>query len=329
MEMFMKWLVEVFCGVVRWTGLAWLVRKLLSRGGVAILMYHNPRPEVLQQHLAYLSRHFRFISLDQLVEAIHAYDFSGIPRNSVVVTLDDGHSGNADLESIFSHFGVKPTVYLCSQIVGTRRRFWFTVPRLHGRSVKPIKALPTEERFERLQQEFGFDPTKEYPDTPPQALTREQVVRMADTVDLGAHTRFHELLTTCGDEESWQTVVGSKQEVETSFGRECRHFSYPNGDFLPRDVDFVRQAGFRSARTIDLGWNSLDTDPYRLKIVGVDDRDSLNRLVAQMSCVLSYFVRLLLRKGDWRGRHRVLRLVKRPEISLKSDREIPENKKGI
>jgi hypothetical protein len=54
----------------------------------------------------------------------------------------------------------------------------------------------------------------------------------------------------------------------------------------------VRSAGYESARTTDAGFNDLRTDPYRLRVVGTRDDDSLNVLAGQLAGV-PVFRRLL------------------------------------
>jgi hypothetical protein len=54
------------------------------------------------------------------------------------------------------------------------------------------------------------------------------------------------------------------------------------------------EAGYVSARTVDIGWNGPDSDPYRLKVVGITDDASINYLVCQLSGIPAY-VQYLLR----------------------------------
>ncbi len=288
---------------LRWSGLARLVRKILARGGAAIVVYHDPTPETLDRHMEYLSRRYHFITMDRLADAIHAKDWSGIPANSLVVTFDDGYSGNARLLDVLKKYSVVPTIYLSTQVVNTRRKFWFLVPQAHGRNPGGYKKLSRPERQAALQQQFGFTETTEYPDESPQALSRNEIMKMSESVEFGAHTLSHPILTMCSPEESRDEIIESKKQVEALCGRECRHFAYPNGDYSDRDVETVVQAGFRSARTVDLGWNHVGTDPYRLKIVQLSDNAGINALAVQMSCITTYAMRLLKREGNWKGEH--------------------------
>ena len=82
------------------------------------------------------------------------------------------------------------------------------------------------------------------------------------------------------------------------------HFSYPNDDYGESEIALVREAGFLSARTIDLGWNGVKTNPYRRKITGVTDEVSVDILSAQVCGITSYL--RYLWSGSLTGKHRTV-----------------------
>jgi peptidoglycan/xylan/chitin deacetylase (PgdA/CDA1 family) len=291
---------EAMAIVLRWSGIPFLVRNTLARGKVSIILYHSPSLEVLESHLDYLVRRYRIITLSQLVDAIHERNWDSVPGKALVITFDDGDRENFALLELFNRYSVVPTIYLCSQIVGHARHYWFN----EVEDPEPLKALPNAERLAVLERRTGFAPTKEYAEDP-QALSREQVAEMAGHVDFQSHTRFHPVLTTCSDAECRDEVERSRIEVEELSGRECRHFSYPNGDYGLRERVLVEQAGYASGRTIDLGWNDINSDPYRLKILSWRDDTSVSRLAADLTGIPGYLARL--RRGSIRGRHRPVR----------------------
>ena len=57
-------------------------------------------------------------------------NWARVPERALVVTFDDGHRGNHRLLPIFRRYGIRPTIYLCSQIVGTQRGYWVNEPLL-------------------------------------------------------------------------------------------------------------------------------------------------------------------------------------------------------
>ena len=293
---------EGIAKVVRWSGAPAVLRRTHRRRHATILFYHDPKPAVMDAHLRHLRRHFHFTTLDTVVDAIQRRDCSDVPDGAAVLTLDDGHRGNFDLLPVFQRHGVTPTIYLCSQVVATRRRFWFQQPGWKpGVHAEPYKHMRSADRIDTLKRELGFELEGEYPEQERQALTRAEIDAMAPFVDFEVHTRFHPILQQCTAEEAWEEIAESKRELEQMLGRECRHFSYPNGDYTAREVELVRRAGFASARTVDLGWAKLSSDPYRLKVFGISDDASIDKLSMQLSGIPGYVQRAMQgqRGGLW------------------------------
>jgi peptidoglycan/xylan/chitin deacetylase (PgdA/CDA1 family) len=282
--------------LIRWSGLAFLVRHTIARRRVSILVYHDPAPAVLEGHFAYLARRYNFISMSSLVEALSSRSWDSLPSRSLVITFDDGHRRNAELLDTFRHHAIVPTIYLCSQIVGTLRHYWF----LEAEDPERLKPLSSSERTAALAPS-GFEPTNEYPENERQALDISEMRGMARDVEFASHTRFHPILTVSDNEESEREIRDSKVELEELLGQECVHFSYPNGDYSAREIEFLRTSGYASGRTVDLGWNGPDSDAFRLKVLGTEDDASLNRLAADLSGIAGYVARL--RVGSFRGRH--------------------------
>jgi peptidoglycan/xylan/chitin deacetylase (PgdA/CDA1 family) len=247
-----------------------LVTRTLARRGAAILLYHDPTPDVLAEHLAYLCRRHSPIPLDVLVQALESDDWSEVPPTAVVITIDDGLRGNAALADVFRAYGVTPTIYLCSALVGTSRRFWFQLP---GLDPEPLKLLPDDERLAALAASHGFAPHAEVGPDAREALSRAEIDAMSDAVSFGSHTRTHPILPRCDAATAEREIAESKHELERLLGRPCEHFAFPNGDYGERELELVRAAGYRSARTTDVGWNTRGADPFRLRVLtrGAED----------------------------------------------------------
>ncbi len=69
----------------------------------------------------------------------------------------------------------------------------------------------------------------------------------------GSHTVTHPRLADTGDDAAVREILDSKKEIEDQLGVEVRDFAAPYGnpavDFLDRDLDTVRAAGYRSFAT--------------------------------------------------------------------------------
>lgn len=243
------------------------VSRTVGRRRVAILLYHDPRPDLIAEHLEYLCRRHVPIPLEVLVQALETGDWTEIPPAAVVLTIDDGLRGNAELADVFRSYGVTPTIYLCSALVGTTRRFWFALP---GLDPEPLKLLPDEERLSILATSHGFSPEREAAEAVAEALSRAEIGAMSDAVAFGSHTATHPILPRCNGATAEREIQASKGDVEDLLARPCDHFSFPNGDYGERELKLVRTAGYRSARTTDIGWNGPGADPYRLRVLTRD-----------------------------------------------------------
>src|SRR4051794_18090983 len=269
---------KLVAGAIRWSGLAALVRHTWGRRRVAILMYHDPSPELLERHLAWLAPRYGLTTLSTVVDALRSDDWSRVPQRPLVLTIDDGHAGNVQLLEVLRRHEAAPTIFLCSRIVATRRRFWFL--GVDAPTANRLKHLPNPERLAVLERETGFREAGEDVSADPEALSATDLDRLGAVCEFGAHTRFHPILPRCTDPEAETEIAGSKADLEELLGRPVRHFAYPNGLYGERELDLVRRAGFDSARTADLGWVGRRTDPHRLPVLSVADDASLTALAA-------------------------------------------------
>lgn len=271
---------NAIANLVRWSGFGAMQRFLKARNAVTIVVYHDPDPEVLREHLRWYAKHYGFTTLDAVATAMETGRWDKLPDYPLVITFDDGHRNNTALAPLFREFDLRPTIYLCSQIVGTARPYWWKTAAADGIGVERLKRVPDPER-RRLLAEAGNDPDKDGDDR--QAMTWDEIARMTDVADYGAHTRTHPILLQCDDDRCSDEIALCRADLEEALGRSCRHFAFPNGDFSDREVEEIRRAGYRTARTIDPGFNDASTDPLRLKAFPVSDDATVEWLSVQLT----------------------------------------------
>jgi len=215
---------EIIGFLIRYSGISYFMREVYAKRKVSILLYHDPKPDVLNTHLAYLGKRYKFVTLDTLVNAMYSKDWSNVPPKSLVITLDDGCKGNLALIGVFKKYGVIPTIYMCSQIVNSNRHFWFKIPEMKSHRVvrELVKEYTNGNRLDFLKREFDFDNSKTYAREERQALSMDEIVTMKDLISFQSHTRFHPVLTTCSDDECEREIRLSKKEIEMIVGKECK-----------------------------------------------------------------------------------------------------------
>jgi peptidoglycan/xylan/chitin deacetylase (PgdA/CDA1 family) len=275
---------------VIWAGLVRATRTLLWRDRVAILLYHDPDPATLDRHLTYLSKFCDLVPLE---------DFSrpGTGRPRAAITLDDGHAGNARLLPVFIKHKVRPTIFLCSRIVGRPRTHWWMHPGAERAGLERLKRQSNDARVAELES-AGFHQDGDDRAT---GLTAGQIEEMRPFVDFQSHTRFHPILTHCDDTECEEEIASSKHEVEALVKRHCEHFAFPNGNYGPREIELVKAAGYKTARTCDIGWNDQLTDPFRLRAMIISDEASTAMFAVQLTGI-PRLLKYWFRSGRWDGR---------------------------
>jgi len=82
---------------------------------------------------------------------------------------------------------------------------------------------------------------------------------------IGAHTGTHPRLSKIPRDRAREEILSCKKKLEDRFGQPVEHFAYPFGDYDDAVVEMVREAGFKTACTMDRGVNDRNTDPFRLK----------------------------------------------------------------
>jgi hypothetical protein len=173
-------------------------------------------------------------------------------------------------------------LYLCTGTICTRGGFWWHALGQRLQQVENLKKVDNKVR-KRILSELGFEQAETV--APRQAVPLEEIRSIWDWADLGAHTRFHPILTQCDDQECQEEISLSRQELLPFIGVELNDCAFPNSDSTDRRVGFVKELGFTSARTCDPGWNCLKSDRLRLKAITFDDDASVDKFAVQLTGV--------------------------------------------
>lgn len=279
-------MIELFANIAQRLGISRLVRYI-RRNQVAVLLYHDPSPAVFEAHLEYLSKHYQLIPYALVVDALQQRSWSDVPKHSVVIHIDDGYLGNLELTEICAKYGVIPTLYLCSHVVGGRKRFWSKLS--DGRS-KQLRLVDNQLLLNKLESEADYTPDREFESG--EALNVEQLSVMSGQFDYQSHGRYHFSMVTLDDDELGIELNSSRDEIQSITNQTCEHFSFPYGDYSDRELLAVKSAGFLTARTTRPGWIGEKTDPMQIPIVADIPGDaSVNELSLQLTGMPRFFKR--------------------------------------
>jgi peptidoglycan/xylan/chitin deacetylase (PgdA/CDA1 family) len=214
--------------IVRGQAFAGVVRGGAPRPGLRILYYHRVATD--HDPLAVTPDAFRrqmdaLASSGQRVVDLYEIDALALARGeaAVALTFDDGYRDvlRAALPVMREH-GFASTVFVVpGAIAGTSTFPWY------GEGGMPAVAGWDELRAEERAGLVRFEP----------------------------HTITHPVLTTLPREDARREIAHSKEVVEHELGRPARIFCYPGGYYSPREVELVRESGYRAAVTCEFGAN--------------------------------------------------------------------------
>lgn len=219
---------------------------------------------MLERHLDWIGRRFRFISLDELGARLEARD--GREDPVAAITFDDGYRDFYDHAlPVLKRKGVPAGVFVVTDLVGTKRvqvhdkLYLLLASRFRPNSGAPtpfqaaralLETLPQAEIEKVIQTLESEVSISEDTFRPFYSLTWEMLheIRRAG-MTVGSHTRTHVLMTNESRQRVMEEVAGSREDIEGRLGTGVQHFAYPSGLFNTAAVDAVAGAGYRFGYT--------------------------------------------------------------------------------
>lgn len=88
--------------------------------------------------------------------------------------------------------------------------------------------------------------------------------------EIGSHTLSHVSLTTVSETEAKRQIEKSRNDLLAAGIKTVETFVYPYGDYDNNVIQWVKDAGYKAARSVIRGYNRENTNPYVLEIQQVD-----------------------------------------------------------
>ena len=209
------------------------------RKGTPVLMYHKlgPRPAGVRLKGLYVSNGLFRKQLFQFRSAgIAMAGYSALPESKpesdrVFLTFDDG------FENVLRQ----------------------GVPLLAEHGAKAIQFLVAERLGKTNDWETRDGEVEE------RLMDRSQIEEwLAAGHEIGAHTNTHPHLTRLTTAHAREEINGSRQRLEDLFGRQIQHFCFPYGDHDETIVELVKEAGYKTACTVESGLYQPGDDLFRV-----------------------------------------------------------------
>ena len=275
-------------------------------------------PEMFCKQLDYLKENFNVISVRQFVSWLSGH--GDLPRNSAMITFDDGYLDNyTNAFPELKSRSFPAVIFLTTGHIGQSIPFYwdllaysFQVSDKDNLSLSQIgkwswetdaqkmrvayKVIEELKKFSEDDKQVLVDKIVDYLETPiPDRifsklfLNWDQVREMVDgNIEMGAHTVYHPILTRIPFERAVDELKLSKTRIEKEINQEIDSFAYPNGqpgDFDIKIVDQIKKSGFRSAFTLISGpqsYKSVLRNPYQIRRIFLSHKDSFPKFVSKV-----------------------------------------------
>ena len=258
--------------------------------------------KMLERHLDWLGRRYRFISLDELGTRLEGGE--PFEKPTAAITFDDGYAG------VYHHAfpllrrkGILAGLFLVTDLIGTTRlQIYDKLYLLLAGACSTGKAVPRD--VVRLCATLGLSPPSNkmsailrdpflamrvlFTTFPQEKINRvieamEAVVPIDESgfeelhslswdmvsemyrvgMTIGSHTKTHALLTNESRQRVSHETTDSRLMLERKLGIPITHFAYPDGRFNAGVVCSVADSGYRYGYTTCL---HRDSDHPRLTI---------------------------------------------------------------
>jgi peptidoglycan/xylan/chitin deacetylase (PgdA/CDA1 family) len=157
---------------------------------------------------------------------------------------------------------------------------------LANRLIGKLKYLPAEERRAaacQLLRSAGASPPEHL------MMTSDEVRGLHSAgMEIGGHTVSHPILARLEADEAAREIRAGKEALESLLRTPVSLFAYPNGkpgtDYLPRDVELTRLAGFDAALTTVWASTTRHTGTFEVPRIGSWDRSRQRFCARLMRC---------------------------------------------
>jgi peptidoglycan/xylan/chitin deacetylase (PgdA/CDA1 family) len=268
-------------------------------------------PENFYDHVSLLKKGFNLLSIEEFSELLLSR--KKIPRNSVIITFDDGYSDNYyEALPILESFNSQALFYITTSNLDTGFELWwdeleriilenrflseFVEIKINGRLMRFPVSNPTEktntynslhrylkyntpEQRDRilstLRQSIGLNCVGRKSH---RLLTNEELRLLSQSraVVIGAHTHNHPALSVLPYDIQLSEIETSKNILEKNISKEITHFSYPYGskkDYNGDTLKACREVGFKLVCSNYYGHVHRWTDLMQLPRILVRDWD--------------------------------------------------------
>ena len=227
------------------------IQNVLNEQVIISIFCHDPSKKFFEANIKWLKKAgFAFISMEDL-QAISLNNKS-FPQGAVIVTVDDGWVGNKEnIVSIAHKYQIPITIFVSTDPVYKGDAYWWSYiteaikKGLTKYSLQELKSVEDSIRVNEVESVKLKLPMQR------ESLTIQDIQELGDSsfITIQSHTVSHPILTNCTNKKAMYEIRESKRLIETWTNKPVFSFSYPNGNFSKREMQYLDDAGYQLAFT--------------------------------------------------------------------------------
>ncbi|MCK4440605.1 MAG: polysaccharide deacetylase family protein [Sulfurovaceae bacterium] len=129
-------------------------------------------------------------------------------------------------------------------------------------------------------------------------LTKDKLLQMQKYVNFESHTVTHPNMLKINNIQLKKELSESKKYLETLLKRDINIFAYPFGKYNNQHIPILQQSGYRYALTVDLGFNTINQDNYKIKRICISDLPTIDELYIKSTGIWQFLKQIIKRKKD-------------------------------
>ena len=232
------------------------IRNHFRKNWFTVILYHKIEPELFLKHLNYYENNYNICNLDLLQK--HFKENTTLPRNTLIITFDDGWRSNYDLLPIIEENKVPITIFITTGLIGIN-----------------LKPPPIEHHYGNKINNYKNDYPHESKRT---MLNIEEIKEMANLVNFQSHGVHHYLSTHINPSQLKSELLESKKVLEKITGKTVYAFAYPYNRASDKEANIVKSCGYTCARIGGRLMNKLNSNRYLINSIGIEENCTIEHL---------------------------------------------------
>jgi peptidoglycan/xylan/chitin deacetylase (PgdA/CDA1 family) len=122
----------------------------------------------------------------------------------------------------------------------------------------------------------------------PGYITPQQMLTMqSQGHEIGGHTKTHPHLTALSLAQATEEITGGRNDLLALGATPINTFVFPFGDYNDQIEQIVRNAGYKGARNSDVGYNTKNTDKFRLHSKHIEANVTVDQIKSYINTAMA------------------------------------------